>query len=166
MADTEDLLEIGDKVVKVSGYRYTGEIRSIIKKKDGSIRYVVESTSEDTEGMLHIFSRSQIALVERTVRPPRHSPGPWGLRRSKNGTRMLVDSCVDAYNLRWEEFASVVVRMDGVSEDNREGLANARLIAAAPDMLKALKAIYEASEDGEIDDIAISAIYKAEGQNK
>lgn len=63
MADTEDLLEIGDKVVKVSGYRYTGEIRSVIEKKDGNIRYVVESTSEDTEGMLHIFSRSQIAPV-------------------------------------------------------------------------------------------------------
>lgn len=53
---------IGAKVQKVSGYRFPGEVRAVIIKRDGRIVYAVESTAPDTEGMLHIFSRAQLRL--------------------------------------------------------------------------------------------------------
>jgi hypothetical protein len=41
----------------------------------------------------------------------------------------------------WDELATVVTRMLGDDEDDLEGMANARLIASAPELLEALKAL-------------------------
>lgn len=60
-----------------------------------------------------------------------HTPGPW-----------LIDHIRGRYRVRingrgWGSLARVIVRMDGDVEDSPEGMANARLIAAAPDLLEA-----------------------------
>ncbi len=67
-----------------------------------------------------------------------HTPGPWGLSRVEhsNGTPR---NTVNVNGRGWFCFASVYVRLSGHKEDSPEGLANARLIAAAPDLLEALK---------------------------
>jgi len=62
----------------------------------------------------------------------KHTPGPWRIRR---GTAHL--SCVE---VEVQDGDSVATVYDGVMGiDNAE--ANARLIAAAPDLLEALKAL-------------------------
>lgn len=55
-------LSEGDQVMKVSGdYIFPGRIVTIFKKVDDeTVRVVVESTSEDTRGMLHVFNPSQL----------------------------------------------------------------------------------------------------------
>lgn len=51
---------VGDAVKKVGGdYDYPGEVRSVVLKKSGEIRYVVE----DDRRQLHIFNGGQL---ERT----------------------------------------------------------------------------------------------------
>ena len=59
-----------------------------------------------------------------------HTPGPWELAPAQNSPYCYVNSAT------WGMLASVVVRMDGM--DCSEGAANARLIAAAPELLEAL----------------------------
>lgn len=51
---------VGDRVIKISGYGYPGEIVSIFQTKSGKTRYVVEATGEGYEGMLHIFNGDQL----------------------------------------------------------------------------------------------------------
>jgi hypothetical protein len=64
------------------------------------------------------------------MKTPAHTPGPWkvaereGCYRSING-------------VAWYGLAKVVTRMDGTERDCKDGAANARLIAAAPDLLAA-----------------------------
>lgn len=58
-----------------------------------------------------------------------HTPGPWEFEISSDGSRAEV-SCE-----RWAEFARIWIQVEG--EDFPEGRANARLIAAAPDLLAA-----------------------------
>jgi hypothetical protein len=60
-----------------------------------------------------------------------HTPGPWAIYR---GTPQTY---ADIYAANWHGLAKVVVRLDGKGKDNAKGLANARLIAAAPDLLAA-----------------------------
>lgn len=49
----------GDHVHKVTGdYTFTGRIVSVFEKSSGQVRYVVENT----DGVLHIFSASQLQL--------------------------------------------------------------------------------------------------------
>lgn len=58
-------LRIGDPVRRVSGtYPFPGQIVSIFTKLDGTEMLVVESTSPDTRGMLHIYSPRQFTLQE------------------------------------------------------------------------------------------------------
>lgn len=68
----------------------------------------------------------------------KHTPGPWRVDclandpktyGDKSGLPIVIDSCND-------EICSVVW----------DGISNARLIAAAPELLAALEAIYEANE--------------------
>jgi hypothetical protein len=55
---------VGDKVKKVRGYKYPGVVVSAFVKSDGvTPRYVVECIGEGCEGMLHIFSETQLELV-------------------------------------------------------------------------------------------------------
>jgi protein gp37 len=55
----------GDRVSKVGGdYRFDGEIRGVVTKLSGALRYVVE----DDRGVLHVFSAKQ--LVHHRDEPP------------------------------------------------------------------------------------------------
>jgi hypothetical protein len=44
-------------------YRYPGVIVAVFRTTRGRIRFVVESTSAGTEGMLHIFNAEQLRPV-------------------------------------------------------------------------------------------------------
>lgn len=66
----------------------------------------------------------------------RHTPGPWtASERDRSYVRIDSD--------HWAMLATVVVRMSGADENIPSGEANARLIAAAPDLLDALKEFVE-----------------------
>jgi hypothetical protein len=66
-----------------------------------------------------------------TQSPLKHTPGPWQLSRNQRNTKARISG------KEWEWFARIWVSIDG--EPSPEGEANARLIAAAPDMLAALQ---------------------------
>ncbi len=53
-------LKIGDKVRKISGYIYYGEVVAIFNTTAGKLRVVVEQAG--SQGMLHIFSPEQLEL--------------------------------------------------------------------------------------------------------
>ena len=54
-------LEVGIQVEKVGGdYTFVGEVRAIVVKKSGEMRFVVE----DDRGILHIFHGRQLRIVE------------------------------------------------------------------------------------------------------
>lgn len=77
---------IGDHVVKTGGdYVYDGEVRGIVVKKSGKIRYDVE----DNRGLLFIFNGEQLKSSEPTKR------GPLAFDKSKPITWCLkpVDQC-------------------------------------------------------------------------
>ena len=58
-------MEIGERVTKVSGYKYPGIVVSkFLKLDDETHRYVVECTAKQCEGMLHIFSEAQLKSEE------------------------------------------------------------------------------------------------------
>lgn len=55
---------VGTPVTKATGdYKYPGIVVSVFTKLNGTTRYVVESTSEDTKGMLHIFSENNLTTT-------------------------------------------------------------------------------------------------------
>jgi hypothetical protein len=51
---------IGDKVQKITGYKYPGIIVAIFFTTRKELRYVVEADHEDFRGMLHIFNQNQL----------------------------------------------------------------------------------------------------------
>jgi hypothetical protein len=60
-------MKIGDKVKKVKGYAFEGEIVSVFENSKGETRIVAEhegSKTDKTGGMLHIFSESQLEVTE------------------------------------------------------------------------------------------------------
>lgn len=69
----------------------------------------------------------------------KHTPGPWRITMPTKPNKSYAK--IDAPNGVWLEFAKVVVRYDYGDDqftDRPEGLANAKLIAAAPELLDAL----------------------------
>jgi hypothetical protein len=100
-----------------------------------------------------------------------HTPGPWELDQYPD---------VDGYKIRGGKTAFrsgprvLAIVKDQGSAPLYESQANARLIAAAPDLLEALKKIYgfepfalgltPTEYQEAVDKIAINAIAKAEGQ--
>jgi hypothetical protein len=89
-----------------------------------------------------------------------HTPGPWGFRLDNDVAIITSDS--------WWDFAEVQV-----NPDNAQGEANARLIAAAPELLAALEELYHLIDDAhdgdrvftlELAQKAKAAIAKARGQ--
>lgn len=59
-AEVVGVFSLGDKVEKRSGdYFFPGEIRAVVVKKSGVIRYV----AEDDRGSLHIFRAEQLTEV-------------------------------------------------------------------------------------------------------
>lgn len=69
------------------------------------------------------------------------TPGPW--RISRGGRKHRVAICGDG----WLDFAKVVVRLESDLQDNETGLANARLIVAAPELLDVLQAFVQQEVD-------------------
>jgi len=57
----EKAFRVGDRVSKISGYRFDGEIRSVFTNTAGDLRCVVEMTGNSNgAGMLHIFNLQQL----------------------------------------------------------------------------------------------------------
>jgi hypothetical protein len=97
----------------------------------------------------------------------KHTPGPW--KADDKGKAVFIP-------LRAHHCEQLGIQVGFVSwEDDKESLANARLIAAAPELLEALKRIAKignqpyGTDYEEIDEareIARAAIAKAEGEPK
>ena len=56
-------IKVGDRVQKVRGYLWPGEVRSVFTNKKGETRVVVECTVPEVVGALHIFNLDQIEKV-------------------------------------------------------------------------------------------------------
>lgn len=65
-----------------------------------------------------------------------HTPGPWIIEEVDDG-----QAVISAESKKWIDFARVWVVTDGSTD--KEGEANARLIAAAPELLEACLAMIE-----------------------
>ncbi len=69
----------------------------------------------------------------------KHTPGPWWVSKKPNrkGYRKVSAE-------RWADFAKVVTVMldDGQRDECAAGVANAQLIATAPELLEVLTAVY------------------------
>ena len=100
-----------------------------------------------------------------------HTPGPWSLGREWNGYVAIdaLDGSPARHVTQWRELATVVLHVDDeMDDDRRECEANARLIAAAPDLMAACEA-YIAAYDGATGTVYVvdqirSAITKARGE--
>lgn len=98
----------------------------------------------------------------------KHTPGPWRIDRAiayDDGDNGM--SAVSISGDGWGEFAKCLVKFD--DEDPPEGQANARLIAAAPDLLSALERLEMVSGLALMSDdparmAARAAIAKAKGE--
>lgn len=69
------------------------------------------------------------------------TPGKWEVRgRTRGGCYAFISAP------GWERFAKVVVKMKGDFHEITDGLANARLIAAAPEMAELLALVVDGAE--------------------
>lgn len=59
---TAQKFNVGERVIKTSGYRYVGLIKAAFVNSFDDWRYVVEN--EDAPGMLHIFNGEQLEHAE------------------------------------------------------------------------------------------------------
>ena len=55
---------VGDHVVKISGYPFPGVVVGAFLTLSGQWRYVVECVVPEVSGMLHIYNEKQLALLE------------------------------------------------------------------------------------------------------
>jgi hypothetical protein len=89
----------------------------------------------------------------------KHTPGPW--KADDKGKAVFIP-------LRAHHCEQLGIQVGFVSwEDDKESLANARLIAAAPELLEALKRIADPRNvhfAGDAQVVARAAIAKAEGE--
>lgn len=58
------MFKVGDKVEKVSGYKWPGVVVSVFDTLAGERRVVVECTVPEVKGALHIYNENQIKIVE------------------------------------------------------------------------------------------------------
>ena len=56
--------KVGDRVKKITGYRWPGVIVSIFNTTKGEKRIVVECTVPEVLGALHIYNESQLDWIE------------------------------------------------------------------------------------------------------
>jgi len=59
----QEILPLGARVEKISGYRWPGEVVAVFRTRAGKLRYVVECTVPEVAGALHIYSPGQIRRV-------------------------------------------------------------------------------------------------------
>jgi hypothetical protein len=72
----------------------------------------------------------------------RHTPGPWGVEDPFGPDLLLIVSRPSGPPHQWGHIAQVSLeRENNLDPTRKEAEANARLIAAAPDMLETLKDI-------------------------
>ena len=57
-------LKVGDKVEKISGYKWPGIVVSVFDTLAGERRVVVECTTIEVAGALHIYNEKQLMIVE------------------------------------------------------------------------------------------------------
>lgn len=95
-----------------------------------------------------------------------HTPGPWRLKLQRYGGYRVFKLFIDNPDGSYQELGDFR-GVHRVSDPDEETIANARLIAAAPDLLEALAAIVNSTDYGADDDrplmqAARAAIAKAE----
>ena len=96
------------------------------------------------------------------------TPGPWTTRPWSVTDGAVSEMVIDSP--RWREMALVNVQEDDTPEDSDLGcgVMNARLMAAAPDLLAACEAVAETTWDGTtakmLREQSLAAIAKAKGQ--
>jgi hypothetical protein len=56
--------KIGDKVEKTSGYKWPGVVVAVFDTLAGERRVVVECTTPEVAGALHIYNEKQLMIVE------------------------------------------------------------------------------------------------------
>ena len=56
---------VGDRVRKVKGYQWPGEVVAVFTTLDGKPRYVVECTVPEVAGALHIYNGEQLELEQK-----------------------------------------------------------------------------------------------------
>lgn len=56
--------KVGDKVEKVSGYKWPGVVVSVFDTLASERRVVVECTVAEISGALHIYNEKQLTLVD------------------------------------------------------------------------------------------------------
>ena len=95
----------------------------------------------------------------------KHTPGPWVAEdRVYDGTGAAVIASYDEFTITMPSRGMVVYVTRPVGVSNAETVANARLCAAAPDLLEALKAVVKVADRKTVEfDLARAAIAKAEG---
>lgn len=57
------LFKVGDKVEKVSGYKWPGIVVAVFDTLSGERRLVVECTVPEIAGALHIYNENQLKVV-------------------------------------------------------------------------------------------------------
>ena len=96
-----------------------------------------------------------------------HTPGPWTARIQKNKSHADLGWIIEHSNGRigWASLAYADTNREaGADDPSRE--ANARLIAAAPDLLAALEGVLRVADRATVEfDAARAAIAKARGQS-
>ena len=60
----EAVLKVGDKVEKVSGYKWPGVVVSVFDTLSNERRVVVECTVAEIAGALHIYNEKQLKVME------------------------------------------------------------------------------------------------------
>jgi hypothetical protein len=61
---TTGQFKVGDRVEKVSGYKWPGVVVSAFDTLSGERRVVVECTVAEIAGALHIYNEKQLTLVD------------------------------------------------------------------------------------------------------
>lgn len=60
----EAQFKVGDKVEKISGYKWPGVVVSVFETLEGHRRVVVECTVAEIAGALHIYNENQLKVME------------------------------------------------------------------------------------------------------
>ena len=100
-----------------------------------------------------------------------HTPGPWKIEKCEENGPFLDSFYISANVKEWDgnESQRIVCRFPTgtgqFSETGRENLANARLVAAAPEMLQALQCVVDllGDQEGIFIEQCKAAISKAKG---